>query len=308
MNEKKDILTKTWVVAVLASICCMLWGSAFSCVKIGYSLMNMTTNDSGSQLVFGGIRFFVAGLMALAMGSGAERKILLPTKTSIPKIMIISLFQTILQYFFYYIGLAHTTGVKAAIIVGANVFIAILVSSLLYKLEKLTAVKIAGCILGFSGIIIINLGGLSGVSFNFLGDGFIFLCTYAYAFSSVYMKRYSETEDPVMLSGWQFVFGGAVLTVIGFLMGGRLGQMSAKAFLMLLYLAFVSAAAYSLWAVLLKHNPVSKVAIFGFMNPVCGVLLSTILLDEKGIFGVQGIAALILVCSGIFIVQRKGNK
>ena len=297
MNEKKDILTKTWVVAVLASICCMLWGSAFSCVKIGYSLMNITTNDSGSQLVFGGIRFFVAGLMALAMGSGAERKILLPTKTSIPKIMIISLFQTILQYFFYYIGLAHTTGVKAAIIVGANVFIAILVSSLLYKLEKLTAVKIAGCILGFSG-----------VSFNFLGDGFIFLCTCAYAFSSVYMKRYSETEDPVMLSGWQFVFGGAVLTVIGFLMGGRLGQMSAKAFLMLLYLAFVSAAAYSLWAVLLKHNPVSKVAIFGFMNPVCGVLLSTILLDEKGIFGVQGIAALILVCSGIFIVQRKGNK
>ena len=209
MNEKKDILTKTWVVAVLASICCMLWGSAFSCVKIGYSLMNITTNDGGSQLVFGGIRFFVAGLMALAMGSGAERKILLPTKTSIPKIMIISLFQTILQYFFYYIGLAHTTGVKAAIIVGANVFIAILVSSLLYKLEKLTAVKIAGCILGFSGIIVINLGGLSGVSFNFLGDGFIFLCTCAYAFSSVYMKRYSETEDPVMLSGWQFVFGGA---------------------------------------------------------------------------------------------------
>lgn len=114
MNEKKDILTKTWVVAVLASICCMLWGSAFSCVKIGYSLMNITTNDGGSQLVFGGIRFFVAGLMALAMGSGAERKILLPTKTSIPKIMIISLFQTILQYFFYYIGLAHTTGGKGS--------------------------------------------------------------------------------------------------------------------------------------------------------------------------------------------------
>ena len=215
MNEKKDILTKTWVVAVLASICCMLWGSAFSCVKIGYSLMNITTNDSGSQLVFGGIRFFIAGLMALAMGSGAERKILLPTKTSISKIMIISLFQTILQYFFYYIGLAHTTGVKAAIIVGANVFIAILVSSLLYKLEKLTAVKIAGCILGFSGIIVINLGGLSGVSFNFLGDGFIFLCTCAYAFSSVYMKRYSETEDPVMLSGWQFVFGGVSCLCVG---------------------------------------------------------------------------------------------
>lgn len=60
-EREKDILTKTWVVAVLASICCMLWGSAFSCVKIGYSLMNITTNDSGSQLVFGGIRFLWQG-------------------------------------------------------------------------------------------------------------------------------------------------------------------------------------------------------------------------------------------------------
>ncbi len=57
-EREKNILTKTWVVAVLASICCMLWGSAFSCVKIGYSLMNITTNDSGSQLVFGGHKIF----------------------------------------------------------------------------------------------------------------------------------------------------------------------------------------------------------------------------------------------------------
>ena len=304
MNEKKDILTKTWVVAVLASICCMLWGSAFSCVKIGYSLMNITTNDSGSQLVFGGIRFFVAGLMALAMGSGAERKILLPTKTSIPKIMIISLFQTILQYFFYYIGLAHTTGVKAAIIVGANVFIAILVSSLLYKLEKLTAVKIAGCILGFSGIIVINLGGLSGVSFNFLGDGFIFLCTCAYAFSSVFMKRFSVQDNPVMLSGYQFILGGIVMAVCGFFMGGHLSGFTLPAFAMLFYLGVISAVAYSLWGLLLKYNPISKVAVFGFMNPVIGVLLSAVLLGEKDSLGFSSIAALLLVCIGIYIVNK----
>ena len=302
----KEKMTKTPVVVFLAMICCLLWGSAFACIKIGYKLFNIESKDTMSQILFAGNRFILAGIMVIVTFSIMNKKIIKPAQPE--RIATLSLLQTVLQYVPFYVGLAHTTGVKAAIIVGANVFIAILVSSLLYKLEKLTAVKIAGCILGFSGIIVINLGGLSGVSFNFLGDGFIFLCTCAYAFSSVYMKRYSETEDPVMLSGWQFVFGGAVLTVIGFLMGGRLGHMSAKAFLMLLYLAFVSAAAYSLWAVLLKHNPVSKVAIFGFMNPVCGVLLSTILLDEKGIFGVQGIAALILVCSGIFIVQRKGNK
>ena len=107
--------------------------------------------------------------MALAVGSITEKKILIPKKKTIPKIMIISLFQTILQYFFYYIGLAHTTGVKAAIIVAANVFMAILISSLVYRIEKLTARKIIGCVIGFAGIIVINSGGLVGSGFSFIG-------------------------------------------------------------------------------------------------------------------------------------------
>jgi drug/metabolite transporter (DMT)-like permease len=42
---------------------------------------------------------------------------------------------------------------------------------------------------------------------------------------------------------------------------------------MLLYLALVSAVAYSLWGILLKYNPISRVAVFGFMTPVFGVIL-----------------------------------
>ena len=309
MNTQKNFLSNPVVVLFGALICCALWGSAFPCIKIGYNMMHIASSDTASQILYAGCRFTLAGILAVFLGSLTQRQFLLPTKASLPHILELSLLQTILQYLFFYIGLAHTTGVKASIIEAVSTFVAIFVAGFLFHQEKVTARKMLGCLVGFAGVVLVNVAG-NGMDLHFTvnGDGAILLSTVAYAFSSVYMKRYSETEDPVMLSGWQFVFGGAVLTVIGFLMGGRLGHMSAKAFLMLLYLAFVSAAAYSLWAVLLKHNPVSKVAIFGFMNPVCGVLLSTILLDEKGIFGVQGIAALILVCSGIFIVQRKGNK
>ena len=306
---KSEKLTHTGVVALLALVCCILWGSAFSGVKIGYAEMHIAPDDWASQMVFAGVRFFIAGLMALLAGSLAEQQLLIPQKQSIPRIGVISLFQTILQYFFYYIGLANTTGTKAAILVAANVFAAIFISGAFHQ-EQLSAKKLLGCAIGFSGIVLVNFSGLD-FRLNLLGDGFIFLCTIASGFSSVFMKRYTGIyhENPVLLSGWQFTFGGAVMWLLGAVCGGSL-HLSPKAWLILLYLSFVSAAAYSLWAVLLKYNPVSKVTVFGFLNPLCGVILSGIILHESSTFTWQGMTALVLVCTGILIVnyEKKGTQ
>lgn len=109
-----------------------------------------------------------------------------------------------------------------------------------------------------------------------------------------------------MLSGYQFIFGGIVMVILGYAMGGRINHVSMSAVLMLLYLACISAVAYSLWGILLKHNPVSKVAIFGFTNPVFGVLLSAWWLGEGGKeLGLKAVVALVLVCVGICIVNVK---
>lgn len=115
----------------------------------------------------------------------------------------------------------------------------------------------------------------------------------------------------MMLSGWQFLLGGAVMTVIGLLAGGSitLPESPLPAVLMLFYLAFISACAYSIWSLLLKYNPVSKIAVFGFMNPVCGVLLSALLLGEaQQAFRLESLIALVLVSAGIFIVNKMGER
>ena len=302
--NKKDILQNIWVVALLAFFSCALWGSAFSAVKTSYALLHIETNAWADQLTFGGLRFAIAGIMTLAAGSIAQKKLLLPRRASLRKIGIISFYQTIAQYFCYYIGLAHTSGVKASVLVGANVFLAILISGALFHLEQITARKIVGSMIGFAGIVLINLSGLlTGLRFNFLGDGMILLCTVASGFSSASMKRFSAGEDPVLLSGWQFFFGGIVLMLIGLLGGGRLPQFTGEAFLLLLYLSFVSAAAYSVWAILLRHNPVSRVAVFGFLNPVCGVMISALVLHEGAQINLSFVIALVLVCTGIITVN-----
>ena len=208
-TEKKRGITGTAQVAFLAMICCVLWGSAFPCVKIGYDLFRIGASDTASQIVFAGTRFFLAGVLALILGSLSQKRVLIPRKKDLPKIGVLAMFQTILQYLFFYIGLAHTTGVKSSIIEAANVFIAILIASLIFHQEKLTRRKMIGCVIGFAGVVLINLsGGGMDMSFQWNGELFILFSTIAYAMSSVFIKKYSAESDPVLLSGWQFCFGG----------------------------------------------------------------------------------------------------
>lgn len=306
---ERNILQKQWVVSVLATFCCALWGSAFPCIKLGYGLFRIEADAVGSQIVFAGCRFALAGLLTIIFGSLLSRKVLIPDKSSLPSVLKLCLIQTVIQYLFFYVGLAHASGVKSAIITGTNSLLSILIASLIYRQEKLSGAKLIGCVLGFFGVALANSGaGISDLSFKWNGEGFVFISAVSYAFSSVLIKRYSATANPVMLSGWQFAAGGLILMAAGFVMGGSLGAVTAPALFMLLYLAFVSAAAYTLWGVLLKYNSVSRVSIFGFMNPVVGVLLSALLLKEGGqAFSVRNLTALLLVCAGIWVVNRFQN-
>lgn len=304
MKDKTIFMQKFAVVVLLATICDLLWGSAFPCIKLGYKFFNISSDDSASQIFFAGLRFTLAGLLVIIFMSFVKRRFLVPrSMKTFGRISLLSCFQTILQYILFYIGLAHTNGVKGSIIEASNVFIAIFVASLIFKQEKLTTKKLIGSLIGFIGVVIINLKGLT-FDLN-IGDMCVFMSTFAYAVSSVLLKRYSTEEDTVMMSGYQFLFGGIIMTLIGLLMGGKLTVFTSQGIVLLVYLAFISAMAYSLWAILLTYNPISKVAVMGFLNPVFGVILSAIILNEGDIINLRSIVALILVCVGICVVYMK---
>ena len=93
------------------------------------------------------------------------------------------------------------------------------------------------------------------------------------------------------------------MTFTGFLMGGRLETVTTRGVIDIVYLAFVSAVAYSVWGILMKHNPVSRISVYGFLTPIFGVILSIILLREGTGFGLFHLIALVLVCVGIIIVN-----
>lgn len=303
----KNFLTKTYVVVVLCTVCCMLWGSAIPVIKLGYKEMQIKGSDIPTQILSAGIRFFLAGILAVIIGSVVSKKPIYPkSAASFFRAVKLSSFQTIIQYVFFYIGLANTTGVKASILDGTSVFIALFVSGLIFKMEKVTWIKILGSVIGFIGVFLININTDSVKTlfeFSVLGEGFIILSTIGYACSSVFMKRYSAYDDTTMLSGYQFIIGGLIMAIAGYAFGGRFLVFSFKAAMIIVYLAFVSAVAYTIWAQLLKYNPVSKVAVFGFLTPILGSVFSMLILGETGAFDLKGAVSLVLVSAGIMLVN-----
>ena len=181
---------------------------------------------------------------------------------------------------------------------------------LIVRNERMTGRKMAGCVLGFAGVVVINLMGKSlDMGFTLTGEGFILISQVAYGISTILINIYSKKVSPVVLSGTQFTMGGVVLILIGIGMGGHLGNITAVGVVIIFYLAMVSAVAYTLWSVLLAWNDVSKVAIFGFVNPLCSVILSALILGEvKQAFNTGSLVALLLVCAGIYIVNCKAKQ
>jgi len=302
----KDRLQNKGLVLALATLCCLLWGSAYPSVKIGYELFDIQT--TGAQVLFAGYRFTLAGVLTWAITSVYFKKIVVPQGTEWGRMVSLGLVQTTLQYIFFYIGLANTTGVKASIINATATFFAILFAHLILKNEKMTRARIFGCVLGMAGVIIIQLkGGTIDSSFSLIGDGFLFLVCIASALGAVMTRVFTKKSDAMILTAYQLMIGGVVLIAVGLIMGGTISQITILGLLLLGYLAALSAAAFTIWTILLKHNPVGIVAIYGFMIPVFGVILSGIFLGEA-FLNLRILASLACVSVGIWLVNREARR
>lgn len=302
MNNR-EFYTNRKNILILAVLCCFLWGSAYPSIKVGYSLFNI--NDLGSKFVFAGYRFTLAGVFILIFEIITKKTAFNFTKRQFGQITLLGMTQTALQYIFFYVGMSYTTGVRGSIINGTGTFVSIILAHFIYQNDKLNFNKIAGCVIGFLGVIIVNLNGqsLGETSFTFKGEGFIMLSAIIFAAAAIYGKKITQTQQPSIVTGVQLSIGGIALTVLGFAFGGSLTGFTIKSTALLIYMALLSSVAFVIWTQLLKYNKVGIISVFNFLIPVFGTLLSALVLGEN-IFDIKILIALLLVCYGIFLVYR----
>lgn len=290
-------------VMILAVLAAFLWGSAYPCIKIGYELFEIAADDLGSKFLFAGIRFVMAGLMVLAFTALKQPKDCIPKKNMAGRLLLLGILQTTIQYIFFYIGLANTTGAKSAIINSLTAFFPIVLAPLFFRDDRLTVKKGLGCLIGLAGIVIINLDGSGLGGFKLTGEGFAVFAAMAQSLASIYSKKLARYMNVMTITGYQLFIGGILLAAAGVLTGGTLTAVW-QGVLLLLYMAALSAVAFTVWTYLLSHNPVSSVSIYNLLIPVFGTVLSGIFLQEN-IMTWTHLISIVLVCMGIVLVNRK---
>lgn len=293
----KKLMNNKAFVVFGALLCCALWGISTPLVKMGYDYIDET--HIPSLLLWVGLQFIVSGILTIICYSLVVKKPVVPQKESIKGVALIALLQTVLQYALMYIGLSMTTSVKGAILKSTDVFFVALIAGLIFKLEKLTTKKLISCIIGFLGIIVMNLNGLS-FNINPIGDGLVLAAIVSYSFSVIMTKLFARHENPIVLCGYQMSLGGLVLLLIGVVCKGTFDLRGMLP--IFICLSLIYAVSYTLWTVLLKYNAASSITIYSFMTPVFGVIFSALLLSEDGGVAITNlIIALVLVCVGILL-------
>lgn len=300
--ENKNFFQRPIPLLICAIIATALWGSAIPAIKIGYELFNITESGAPTKFVFAGTRFIIAGIIVIIFDCISKKRIVLPKKSEIKGIMLLGLVQTTVEYIFFYLSLIYLSGVKGSILNSIGNFFAVILAHFAFANDKINGRKFIGCLLGFCGVVSCCFEKGLDLSFTFKGDGFILIAAFCFALGSVITKFVTRKSDSVTVTGWQLTLGGILLALIGLIFGGSITFPGISAVMMLIYLAVLSSCAFTIWAQLLKYNPVGKISVYCFLNPCFGVILSGLMLGEN-IFNVRTLASLALVCIGIYIVN-----
>lgn len=304
--NRQAILKKRWFAYLGALICVALWGTAFPVIKLGYQVLAI--ESAGSKLLFAGERFALAGILVFLFGLIIYRKPLTIKKSDILPIALLGFVQTTLQYLFAYVGVGLTTATNTSILTGTVSIISVVAAAIFFgKSDRLTPLKIAGCLVGLFGIVFVNIKDFSLGSATLLGDFIVLLSAVSGAGGNIITKKISDGRNPAAVTAYQLFGGGVVLILLGLVMGGSTAYTSAQGVLILLWLSLVSSVSFLLWTALLKHHPVSRITIFTMLVPIFGTLWSWILLGED-IFNWGNLISLALIAAGIVLVNVRNNK
>jgi drug/metabolite transporter (DMT)-like permease len=159
-------------------------------------------------------------------------------------------------------------------------------------------------IVGFAGLIVLTYPKLrDGVTSDLLGIAVVVCAAISWGFGSILVNRRALTLDPVVMAGWQQLFGGAGFVVFALAVREPLPHPTPEAWLAWAYLVlFGSLLAYTSFVYALRLLPTTVVMTYAYVNPVIAVLLGWLILSEP----VTGytLAAMLLIVTGVYGVFR----
>lgn len=273
----------------------LAWGSTFTAIKIGL--------EDAPPLVFGGIRSVLGGLVMAAFAYARSGP---PDLRSTWRVHAVFTWWNVIAFFALQ-TLAITalpSGLASVLIYLQPLLVALIAWRVLG--ESMGAVKVAGLVAGFTGILLVSTGAFDG-HISGTGVAYAVVGALTWAIGTITFKQRAGLVDPLWAVAVPFVVGGVVLTVVGALTEGLDITWSGRFVAALCYSALIGTAlAWGLWLALVTAGEASSASAYIFSVPVVAVLLGVLLLDES--FKAVQVAGSALVVLGIYLVNRRGRE
>ncbi len=286
--------------ASLALLCAMFWG--------GTSVAIQFAQDSWPPLLTAAARFAMgSGFIALWCLWDGQPIAVRPNQW---KPILISGTLLAVQIGLFHWGHTFTSAAHGQVLIGSNpVWVALLAHFLLTG-DRLTLWKAAGLSLSTAGVMAVVLGasGSEGEATDvgsLAGDVVVFISSWVLASKVVYTKYALGTVEPGKLVLWSNLIGTSLLLTVGLATEPvHAITLDTASVLALLYQGVVVAGfCFSAWTFLLRRHRASQLAVFGFAQPLFGILFGVWLRGNNvNLWLLAGGAA---VAAGIVIVTRQ---
>ncbi|MCW3003480.1 MAG: hypothetical protein JWQ20_2778 [Conexibacter sp.] len=275
----------------------VIWGSTYLAIRL---MVETVPPALGA-----GVRFVLAGsamLGVLAARRGGLRGIRLPRRQLIACTVVGTLLAAGGNGLVTVAEQDVPSGLAALLIATVPLWIVI------YRTvsgDRVAGVTLAGVVVGFVGVGILLLPGGRPDSVPLGMALLIVLAGASWGLGSVVAQRTTMPSDPILSTGWQLLAGGLVACAGGLLAGEggevEVGAFSGKSIAAFAYLVVVgSIVAFSCYAYLLDHAPISQVSTYAYVNPTIAVALGAVFLGER--IATATVAGMVLVVLSVAII------
>ena len=293
-SEKNSALFAVGVVSIL-------WGTTWMASKIAVKSM--------PALQVSGMRHLIGG--SLYVGYFFFKKFPFPTKEQFIRIFWVSLIMFVLCNGFSVMSVQYIPSGLAAVVGAMSPLWVAVFGLLIFRDTKLSAITIAGLLLGFGGVLITFYDYIEELAdSNFiLGVIYGLIASITWALGTLLTVKDSKKLDPYYSMGWQMFLSGIMLSVFSFATNQHvpISSIGTEGWLSLAYLIVVgSVIAFMAFIYALKRLPATQVSIHSYINPLVAIIIGDLMMHE-GLTAYLVIGTIVTLL-GVYLVNRGFKK
>lgn len=292
-THPSTVATGSWLTGPLGiALLVVAWGSTFTAIEVGL--------DHAPPILFGGIRSVLGGAL---VGVVAWVRTGPPDLQRTWRVLAVLTWWSVVVFFtLQTLAIDELpSGLAAVLIYLQPLLVAVLAWRLLG--ESMDVAKLAGLVIGLTGIVVVSSGAFEGV-ISADGVAYAVLGAVSWAIGTVVFKRHHETLDVLWAVAIPFFVGGIVLTVLGAVTEGTALSWSPGFVAALAYAAVIGTGlAWGLWLGLVADGEAGRASAYIFMVPVVALALGVALLGET--FRPSLVGGSVLVVLGVYLVNRR---